>query len=126
MHHRSHIGTPTFVKINWLPVEKRVNQIILCHMQRIVQGKAPSYMYSNMVKINQHHHHQTRHSTSNFVIDRVNSAGKSSFNHVAKSLWNGLPNFLINITDIKIFKFQLKLFFFDQMFDNDVNNFVFY
>lgn len=123
---RSHIGYREFRQINWLPVEKRVDQIILSHLQRILHGKAPSYMEKNFILISQQHSHFTRHSVSNFILDFAKTARRSTFNYISKSLWNQIPNDLRDIRDIKIFKFKLKHFYFNQLEQWEMRDSVFY
>jgi hypothetical protein len=41
---RSHIDPYHFRSLNWLPVNKRADQIILCHVFKIKNGLAPDYM----------------------------------------------------------------------------------
>ena len=106
LHPRSHIHSNEFVKINWSPVELRVNKIMLCHLHRILNGKAPSYLNQNLVRVSQHHQYHTS-SVSSLVVDRAHSAGNSSFIHVAKVLWNSLPRQLTNICSNNSFKHNL-------------------
>ena len=40
----SHIGFEDFLYMNWLPVELRVNQIILCNVFKFFQKTCPSFM----------------------------------------------------------------------------------
>lgn len=122
---RSHIAASEFRQINWLPVEKRVDQIILSHTHKIVLGNAASYMYKGFTLVNQHHHYQTRRSASNFVINRVNSNGKVSFGHVAKTLWNALSTSLTQIIDSKLFKFKVKEYFLQEIENSENSVFIF-
>ena len=38
-----------FKTLNWLPVDKRVDQIILCHVFKIKHGLAPDYMRERFI-----------------------------------------------------------------------------
>ena len=40
----THVGPEHFKILNWLPVTKRVDQIILCHVFKIKSGTAPDYL----------------------------------------------------------------------------------
>jgi len=42
---RSHIGNEDFIKLNWLPVSERVDQVTLCHVFKMHNNLAPKYMY---------------------------------------------------------------------------------
>ena len=39
-----HVGPEHFKILNWLPVTKTVDQIILCHVLKIKSGTAPDYL----------------------------------------------------------------------------------
>ena len=39
-----HVGPEHFKILNWLPVTKRVDQIILCHVFKIKSGTASDYL----------------------------------------------------------------------------------
>ena len=39
-----HAGPEHFKFLNWLPVTKRVDEIILCHVFKIRSGTAPDYL----------------------------------------------------------------------------------
>ena len=41
---RAHVGHQQFESLNWLPVDKRVEQIMMCHTFKIKHNLAPDYM----------------------------------------------------------------------------------
>ena len=41
-----------FVYLNWLPVSKRVEQIMLCHVHKIRYGLAPDYLGEHFIPLN--------------------------------------------------------------------------
>ena len=41
---KSHVGSEEFKSLGWLPVSKRVDQVILNHIFRIRSGTSPEYM----------------------------------------------------------------------------------
>ena len=122
----SHIGTPVFKQINWLPVKLRVHQIMLNHVHRIVHGQAPDYLTNQFSLISQTHSHNTRASVSNFQTNHIKSYGQNSFGYVAKITWNKLPNPVKGIENLTAFKQQVKNHFFNSMTQNDRSDFVFY
>jgi hypothetical protein len=108
---RTHIGLEQFVQVKWLPVEKRVHQIMLCHLHKINNNRAPDYLKTNVISVGQRHSYNTRSSVSSFIVDRAGSYGKKTFNHVAKTLWNDLPNHIRHIVEYNRFKFLIKKHF---------------
>jgi len=40
---RDHVGHQQFESLNWLPVNKRVEQVMLCHVFKVKHKLAPSY-----------------------------------------------------------------------------------
>ena len=91
LHPRSHIGYNEFKIVNWLPVEKRVQQLNVNHMFKIFNNTAPSYLSEQFERVQNQHHYQTRGSSHNFIVPGVNSAGRYSFSFVDAKNWNNLP-----------------------------------
>ena len=46
---RSHVGANEFKSIGWLPVSRRVAQIILNHVFKIKSGQSAQYMVENFI-----------------------------------------------------------------------------
>ena len=44
MDSRAHVGSDVFKTVGWLPVSKRVDQIILNHVFKVKSGQSPDYM----------------------------------------------------------------------------------
>eukprot|EP00918_Siedleckia_nematoides_P009615 GHVU01020994.1.p1 GENE.GHVU01020994.1~~GHVU01020994.1.p1 ORF type:complete len:145 (-),score=9.55 GHVU01020994.1:1105-1539(-) len=123
---RFHIGSESFKLVNWLPVEQRVQQIILNHAFKINNGSAPDYLCRQFPHSRQVHNHQTRSSASNFNSIPVKTHGKTSFRCMARNVWNSLPIQLKNITEIKDFKKQVRQHLFQIIVQNETNDVVFY
>jgi hypothetical protein len=121
---RTHIGHKEFKDISWLPVEHRVQQIMLCHMHKIMNNRAPDYLGSNIVSINQRHSYNTRSSVSGLIIDRVGSFGRKTFNNVAKHLWNALPNHFCFIEDYEQFKIKVKYHYLNKIKEKENSMFI--
>ena len=102
LHHRTHISKEHFELLGWLPVEQRVHQIILCHVYKIHNNLAPSYLHENFVQQNTVHSYRTRFSSDGcFCISSIKSAGAKSFVCNVCSMWNHLPVSLKNVTTLK-------------------------
>ena len=105
---RSHIGTAEFKKVNWLPVEKRIEQIKLNNIHRIVHGNAPSYLRENVSFVSQQHSIRTRYSQMALTLPRIKSHGECSFRYSAAKLWNGVPVNIRNVQSLPRFKAMSK------------------
>jgi len=80
LEQRSHISKNHFKDLNWLPMQKRVDQIILCHDFKIKHGLAPDYMSEHFVSQDSVYSHNTRFSKSGyFSVPKVKPRGLKSF-----------------------------------------------
>ncbi|XP_053400521.1 uncharacterized protein LOC128557298 [Mercenaria mercenaria] len=126
LDNRSHIGPEQFVYLDWLPVSKRVDQIILCHVHKIRYGSAPDYLGENFVPLSTVHTRNTRSSvvaqsnlvdcdgsylfrdTGQFSKPRVRGFGERSFASKGVQLWNNLPQSIRDIPVQSRFKAAVK------------------
>jgi len=60
---QAHIGPEQSIKLNWLPVQSRVEQIMLCHVHKINNNSAPEYMKQHVLSHTSLHSYNTRLST---------------------------------------------------------------
>ena len=60
MDPRSHIGSNEFKSLGWLPVSRRVDQIVLIHVFKIKSGKSADYMIEHFVPVISVHSYGTR------------------------------------------------------------------
>ena len=89
----SHVGANEFKSIGWLPVSRRVDQIILNHVFKIKFGQLAQYMAEHFIQASSLHSYGTRFRESrNFSIPKVNSFGKKPFVYNGCILWNDLPS----------------------------------
>ena len=80
LDHMSHIGNEQFKVLNWLPVQKRVEQTTLCHVFKIKNGLAPEYMSENFVPFDTLHSYKTRSSESGcYILPKVKGFGAKYF-----------------------------------------------
>lgn len=122
---RSHISRNHFYSLNWLPVESRVNQNILCHVFKIVSNKSPSYLKEHFKPVNSSHSYATRFGTRSVTQNgtcsmsdsgrlcllSVNSFGKRSFAFNGCNLWNCIPQDARDAKTLSAFKFKVKNYF---------------
>ena len=126
LDNRSHVGEEQFVYLNWLPVSKRVDQIMLGHVHKIRYGLAPDYMGEHFIPLKTVHSRNTRsnvfvtnncpsvvndfqfNDTGIFAKPRVKGFGEKSFVSRGVLLWNDLPQSLRDIPKSSNFKTSVK------------------
>ena len=116
---RSHIGQDVLKAIGWLPVSKRVDQIILNHVFKIKSGTSPDYMIEQFTPASSVHSYSTRFRENGcFFLQKVKSFVKKSFAYRGCILWNCLLNSIQELQDFYIqdfytFKTSVKSHFLD-------------
>ena len=86
---RFHVEANEFKHVGLLPIEYRVEQLMLGHMFNIINGNAPAYLISG-INMNQHRY-STRARELSCVIPRVKCSGLTSFLYQGVCHWNNLP-----------------------------------
>ena len=113
---RSHISAEHFKSLNWLPVNKRVDQIVLGHVFRIKHGLAPDYMMEHFTPQDSIHSYSTRLSGKGaFAVPKVKGFGSKSFCSIGCSLWNSLPAKISLIENVSSFKLTLRNYMLDNL-----------
>ena len=92
--------------VGLLPIEYRVEQLMLGHMFNIINGNAPTYLISG-INMNQHRY-STRARELSCVIPRVKSSGLTSFLYQGVCHWNNLPLEIKQCPSKATFKYQVK------------------
>ena len=107
-----HIGSDIFKSLGWLPVSKRVDQIILNHIFRNKSGTSPDYMGEHFIPASSVHNYSTLsrfRENGNFLYPKVKGFGRKSFAFTGCSLWNRLPPNVKNVNELnKSFKTLVK------------------
>ena len=92
MDSRTRVGSEVFKSLGWLPVSKRVDQIILNHVFKVKLGQSPDYMVEHFIPASSIHSYGTRfRETGCFSIPTVKKIGKKSFRYNGCVFWNELP-----------------------------------
>ena len=60
MDSRAHVGSEIVKSLGWLPVSKRVDQIILNHVFKVKSGQSPDYMVEHFIPSSSIHSYGTR------------------------------------------------------------------
>ena len=122
---RSHIGAGEFLRLNWLPVQHRVSQIMISHMFRILNGSSPSYLGGEIIKSQNVHTHNTRSGSMSLFKPRMGSQGQKNI-FVQCNYPVELTSQNIQSQQCKdIFKKEVKRFFLDQLQDSELNSFIY-
>ena len=94
-----------FKSLGWLPVSRRVHQIVLNHVFKIKSGKSADYMIKHFVPVTSVHSYGTRFRENGcFSTLKVKGFSKKSFAYNRCYLWNDLPNSKKEIEGIHDFK----------------------
>lgn len=105
----SHIGPDVFRSLGWLPVSKRVDQIVLNHVFKIKSGNSPDYMTEHFVPRSSVHSYGTRFRENGcFSLPKVKGFGKKTFAYRGCTLWNDLPTNIKSISRHQNFKTAVK------------------
>ena len=111
MDSRAHVGSEVFKSLGWLPVSKRVDQIILNHVFKVKSGQSPDYMVEHFIQASSIHSYGTRfRETGCFSIPKVKGFGKKSFGYNGCVLWNELLGDIRNLQRYPNFKVAVKKF----------------
>jgi hypothetical protein len=116
MDQRGHVGPQHYRSLAWLTVKDRVSYFKLVHIFKMSKGLTPTYLSEKFRYVSDVHSYRMRGSDLNFFVSSADSSGAmaQSFNCTAKKEWNRLPASLKSISDVKVFKRDLKLFLISQ------------
>ena len=106
---RTHIDPVHFEYLGWLPVCKKVEYIILCHVFKIKNFLAPEYMVEHFTSQDSVHSHRTRFSDKGaFSVPKIKGFGLKSFSYNGWTFWNKLPSSITKLDNLKEFKVAIK------------------
>ena len=107
-----HVGANEFKYIGWLPISRRVDQIILYYVFKIKSGQSAHYIAANFIQARSVQSYGTRFRKSGiFSIPKVKSFGKKPFVYNRCILWNDLPSHIKEKQSIYDFKMTVKKHF---------------
>ena len=105
---RTHLTYNHFSNANIIPLSKRVDLLKLCHMYKVHNQSAPSYLVEDFQM--QSHRHNTRYNNQAYVIPQVKSVGQQTFRYTVINLWNNLPSITKMAKSYQGFKKSVKKF----------------
>ena len=109
---RTHIGLGNLRELGWLTIRDRVRYFSLLHVFRVKMGCGPQYLHKGFIPVADVHNYQTRASGTGYHISREDVDG--SFVYFGKKEWNGLPDSLKKLGNLKAFKVRLKRYFLES------------
>jgi hypothetical protein len=106
---RTHLDVTHFNRLNWLPVQKRVDSITLSHVFKVKHNIAPEYLKEHFIPADSVHSYSTRfRETGCYSIPKVKGFGMKSFSYNGCKLWNTLPTSVKNINKLADFKLAVR------------------
>ena len=116
MDPRSHVGANEIQSIGWLPVSRRVEQIIINHVFKIKSRQLANYMAETFIQASSVHSDGTRlRQSGNVSIPKVKSFEKKSCVYNENILWNDLPRHVKEKQSIYDFKMTTKKHFLELL-----------
>ena len=122
---KSHVGSEEFKSLGWLPVSKRLDQVILNHIFRIRSGTSPEYMGERFTLASSIHNYSTRFRENGCYLlpkvkrfgkkIKVKSFGKKSFAFTGCTLWNAPPSKIKSVNSLTTFKTEVKSHLLDSV-----------
>ena len=104
---RSHVGTTEINNVGWLYFPERVKFFKLCHLYKVKQELAPSYLSQDFVRTRDVHLHLTRGSDLNYAANS-HKFPPNTFHYSVIRDWNALPEKLKEAGTLVSFKRDLK------------------
>ena len=101
--------TPVLKSLHWLPIRLRIEYKIILTTFKTLNGSGPQYLKDLLQPYEPTRTLSSAHQ--NFLsvpVMRLKTYGNRSFQSVAPTLWNTLPDNLRKLTDNKLFKSLLK------------------
>ena len=109
---RTSIKINEFEKLNWLPIQERVNQCTLSCVYKFQTKDAPDYM-NELFSHAEYNGIPTRHSYQKLKLPRrKTNQGLRALSYIGPSLWNNLDNSLKKSPSLNAFKHNIKHQFF--------------
>ena len=125
LDNKAHIGTNEFLKINWLPTKKRVEQCICANVFKFFNQMSPQYtaeIFHPSSSV-----HNTRRATQKLDIPfRKSCIGQKTLSYIGPKIWNNLPAQIKLSKSVNTFKHDIKKSFFDDLQKQNDDIFFYY
>ena len=125
LDNKAHIGTNEFLKINWLPTKKRVEQCICVNVFNFFNQMSPQYtaeIFHPSSSV-----HNTRRATQKLDLPfRKSCIGQKTLSYIGPKTWNNLPAQIKLSKNVNTFKHDIKKSFFDDLQKQNDDIFFYY
>ena len=115
--HKYNSNVCALKELHWLPITLRINHKILSLTHNCIHGKASKYL-QDLLTVYKGGRQGLRSANNGITLKQPRTKYKTfadrSFSCAAPKLWNGLPQYLREITGIIQFKCQLKTHLFRE------------
>ncbi len=105
---RTHLGNSQFREVRWLPIERRMWQMGMHLVYKILNGHVPAYVSPGIQRTSDRHTYNTRSRAWGLVIPKVCSHGQKTFLYNSIKRWNGLPLAVQSLPTLGRFKTALR------------------
>ena len=123
---RTHLDITHFLKMQWLPVDVRVEQLNLNIMHRIVHGGAPCYLTESFGMVSQVHDVETRHRTLSVSLPSTGRNGSKAFKLNGMKSLSKLPLKIKKLNSLAPFKEAVRLYLIDRLVSEYNSDFLYY
>ena len=97
-----------FKRLEWLPVDSRIEYFEGVQMYNIVHGNCPQYLRDMIQPVDSVHSRSTRESKQKLYVKKANLVtGQRAFSIRGPMLWNSIDSTTKNATSIEVFKKRL-------------------
>ena len=125
LDNKAHVGTNEFLKINWLPTKKRVEQCICVNVFKFFNQMSPQYraeIFHPSSSV-----HNTRRATQKLDLPfRKSCIGQKTLSYIGPKTWNNLPAQIKLSKSVNTFKHNIKKSFFDDIQKQNDDIFFYY
>ena len=125
LDNKAHVGTNEFLKINWLPTKKRVEQCICVNVFKFFNQMSPQYtaeIFHPSSSV-----HNTRRATQKLDLPfRKSCIGQKTLSYIGPKTWNNLPAQIKLSKSVNTFKHNIKKSFFDDLQKQNDDIFFYY
>ena len=114
LDNKADVGTNEFLRINWLPTKKRVEQCICVNVFKFFNQMSPQYtaeIFHPSSSV-----HNTRRATQKLDLPfRKSCIGQKTLSYIGPKTWNNLPAQIKLSKSVNTFKHNIKKSFFDDL-----------
>ena len=125
LDNKAHIGTNEFLKINWLPTKKRVEQCICVNVFKFFNQMSPQYT-AEIFHPSSSLHNTHRATQKLDLLFRKSCIGQKTLSYIGPKTWNNLPAQIKLSKNVNTFKHDIKKSFFDDLQKQNDDIFFYY